>query len=73
MSDIAPLYLPCRAGIGHLSMRASRPRREAMISYQAPIATPVRSARKGSRGVARPKAIALETIQTLSGNRRAPF
>lgn len=41
-----------------------------MISYQAPIAMPVRSARKGSRGMARPKAIALETIQTLSGTLR---
>jgi hypothetical protein len=41
-----------------------------MITYQAPMEMPVRSARKASRGIARPKAIALETIQSLSGTVR---
>jgi hypothetical protein len=54
MSDIASLYLPCRAGIGHLSSWASEARREAMSTYEDPIAMP-----DGFPQLARAKAVVL--------------
>jgi len=41
-----------------------------MSTYQDPIAMPVRSARAGSRATAHAKALALGTVQTLSGTVR---
>jgi len=41
-----------------------------MSTHEHPIAMPVRSARGGSSGTARAKALALETVQTLSGTTR---
>jgi hypothetical protein len=41
-----------------------------MSTYEPPIAMPVRSAGAGSSHMARAKAVALETAQTLSGTKR---
>jgi hypothetical protein len=71
MSDIAPPYLPCRARIGHLFTRAvARRRREAMSTYEHPIAVAVWSAGPSSSGLARAEALALEAVQTLSAMAR---
>jgi hypothetical protein len=72
MSDIAAPYLPCRAGIGHLPSIAvvARQWREAMSPHEHQIATPVRSTGARSIRITRAKAVALETIQTLSATAR---
>jgi hypothetical protein len=70
MSDIAPAYLPCCARIGHLSTHPNRSERQAMSTYQDLTAMTIRSAGAASRGTVRAKAIALETVQTLSGTVR---
>src|SRR5260370_25086376 len=68
MSDIAPPDLPCRSRIGHLSsiQVVARQSREAMSTPEHPIATPVRSVGAGSSPMTRAKAVAMETVQTLS-------
>jgi hypothetical protein len=68
MSDIAPPYLPCRAGIGHLSVHTGHcPAKErAMNIHEYLIATPVVSAGAGSIRATRAKALARETIQALT-------
>jgi hypothetical protein len=64
MSDIALAYLPCRAGIGHLSVQT---RKERMMStHEHAIAMPARSPAAGSIQIIRAKAFALETIQALT-------
>jgi hypothetical protein len=72
MSDIAPPYLPRCAKIGHLSSIpvVARQRREAMSTYEHQIATPVRSAGAGSVRTIRAKAVAFETVQSLSATAR---
>jgi hypothetical protein len=73
MSDIAPAYLPCRAGIGQLSIHTGHfPAKErAMSTHEHPIGMPVRSVGASSIRLTSAKAFAVETIQASTETARA--